>query len=281
VSTTPHLRTGDDAALLDVRDLCVRFRPGPADPAVAGLSFSVRLGQTLAIVGESGAGKTAGCRAIMGLLPRAAEVTGSARFSGTDLLGLTGPQLRRYRGAELAMVFQDPARALNPTMRSGTQVTEAIRAHLPLGRRAAADRAIELMGMVRIPQPRRRFGDYPHQLSGGMRQRLMIAMAIACRPRLLIADEPTTSLDATTQVQIMELLLSLQAELGMALILITHNLALAACYSDDTAVMHAGAIIEQAPTRRLFADARMPYTRALLAGIPQLPHPAPAEQAGP
>jgi oligopeptide/dipeptide ABC transporter ATP-binding protein len=171
------------------------------------------------------------------------------------------------------MVFQDPARSLNPTMRVGTQVSEAVRSHLPLDRRAARERAIELMGLVRIPLPRQRFADYPHQFSGGMRQRLMIAIALACHPRLLIADEATTSLDVTTQAQIMELLLDLQAELGMALILISHDLGLAASYTDEIIVMYAGGIVEQADTRQLFASVRMPYTKALLEAVPRLDRP--------
>jgi len=258
-------------ALLDVRDLRVRFHQGGTSVlAVNGVSFTAWPGRTLAIVGESGSGKTVTCRAVMGLLPPSAEVAGAASFDGTELLGLADRQLRRHRGADLAMVFQDPARSLNPTMRVGTQVTEAIRSHLPLGRREARERAVELMAMVRIPLPGRRFSDYPHQFSGGMRQRLMIAIALACHPRLLIADEATTSLDVTTQAQIMELLLDLQAELGMGLILISHDLGLAASYTDDVAVMYAGGIVEQAPTRRLFGHVRMPYTKALLDAVPRL-----------
>ncbi|HEY7432688.1 MAG TPA: ABC transporter ATP-binding protein [Streptosporangiaceae bacterium] len=259
------------SALLDVRDLRVEFhRGGDSVLAVNGVSFTAWPGRTLAIVGESGSGKTVTCRAVMGLLPPTAEVTGSAKFDGTELLGLADRHLRRHRGANLAMVFQDPARSLNPTMRVGAQVTEAIRSHLPLGRKEARERAIELMKLVRIPLPERRFGDYPHQFSGGMRQRLMIAIALACHPRLLIADEATTSLDVTTQAQIMELLLDLQAELGMGLILISHDLGLAASYTDDVIVMYAGGIVEQAPTRRLFAHVRMPYTKALLDAVPRL-----------
>jgi oligopeptide/dipeptide ABC transporter ATP-binding protein len=261
-------------SLLDVRDLTVRFRqPGRDVPAVSGVSFTAQPGRTLAIVGESGSGKTVSCRAVMGLLPPSAVVTGSARFAGTELLGLGEEDLRRHRGPDLAMVFQDPARSLNPTMRVGTQVSEAIRSHLPLGRRAARERATELMAMVRIPLPGRRYADYPHQFSGGMRQRLMIAIALACHPRLLIADEATTSLDVTTQAQIMELLLDLQAQLGMALILISHDLGLAASYTDDVIVMYAGGIVEQAATRRLFSAVRMPYTKALLDAVPRLERP--------
>ncbi len=262
-------------ALLEVRDLTVRFHQRHRDVlAVNGVSYAISPGQTLAIVGESGSGKTVSCRAVMGLLPPAASVAGSARFEGTELLGLTDKELRRHRGKDVAMVFQDPARSLNPTMRVGAQLTEAIRSHLPVSRAQARQRALELLALVRIPLPRRRLAEYPHQLSGGMRQRLMIAIALACHPKLLIADEATTSLDVTTQAQIMELLLDLQAQLGMALLLISHDLGLAASYTDEVIVMYAGRIVEQAPTATLFAHVRMPYTKALLDAIPRLERPA-------
>jgi oligopeptide/dipeptide ABC transporter ATP-binding protein len=261
--------------LLDVRNLTVRFSQRQREVlAVNGVSYAISAGQTLAIVGESGSGKTVSCRAVLGLLPPSASVAGSARFEGSELLGLTDKQLRRHRGKDVAMVFQDPARSLNPTMRIGAQLTEAIRSHLPLSRAQAKERALELLALVRIPLPQRRFVEYPHQLSGGMRQRLMIAMALACHPKLLIADEATTSLDVTTQAQIMELLLDLQAQLGMALLLISHDLGLAASYTDDVIVMYAGRIVEQAPTAALFAHVRMPYTKVLLEAIPRLDRPA-------
>ena len=261
--------------LLDVRDLTVRFRQRHREVlAVNAVSYAISPGQTLAIVGESGSGKTVSCRAVMGLLPPAASMAGSARFEGTELLGLTDRELRGHRGKNVAMVFQDPSRSLNPTMRIGAQLTEAIRSHLPLSRAQARERALELLALVRVPLPQRRFVEYPHQLSGGMRQRLMIAIALACHPKLLIADEATTSLDVTTQAQIMELLLDLQAQLGMALLLISHDLGLAASYTDEVIVMYAGRIVEQAPTRALFAHVRMPYTRALLDAIPRLERPA-------
>ncbi|MGH3067759.1 MAG: ABC transporter ATP-binding protein [Streptosporangiaceae bacterium] len=270
-----HGGNGGSTALLDVRDLSVRFRRrGREALAVNSVSFTVQPRQTLAIVGESGSGKTVSCRAVVGLLPPAARVSGSARFQGRELIGLSDADIRQHRGRDVAMVFQDPARSLNPTMRVGTQVTEAVRAHQPVSRQGARDRAIELMSLVRIPLPDRRFADYPHQFSGGMRQRLMIAIALACHPRLLIADEATTSLDVTTQAQIMDLLLELQAQLGMALILISHDLGLAAAYTDDVIVMYAGGIVEQAPTRQLFSHVRMPYTQALLEAVPQLDRPA-------
>ena len=261
--------------LLQVRDLRVRFRRRDhVTVAVDGLDFSVVQGRTLAIIGESGSGKTVSCRAVMGLLPGNASVSGEVAFEGAQLLGLPEREMRRHRGADIAMVFQDPARSLNPTMKVGTQVVEAVREHLPLPRAEARERAVELLEMVRIPSPQRRFEEYPHQLSGGMRQRVMIAIALACHPKLLIADEATTALDVTTQAQIIELLLDLQDELGMALIFISHDLGLAASYTDEVIVMYAGRAVERAPTARLFEAVRMPYTKALLDAIPRLDRPA-------
>jgi oligopeptide/dipeptide ABC transporter ATP-binding protein len=262
-------------ALLDVTDLRVTFADrGRQVRAVDGVSYSVYTGQTLAIVGESGSGKTVSCRAVMGLLPPAAVITGSARFAGTELIGLTDDQLREHRGANVAMVFQDPARSLNPTMRVGAQIAEAVRAHQPASRAEARQQAVELLRLVHMPLAEQRCAEYPHQLSGGMRQRVMIAIALACRPRLLIADEATTALDVTTQAQIMELLLELQAKLGMALMLISHDLGLASSYADEVIVMYAGRIVEQAPAARLFSRVRMPYTQALFEAIPRLDRPA-------
>jgi len=263
-------------ALLEVHDLAVTF-PGRRNHevrAVDGVSFCVYPGQTLAIVGESGSGKTVSCRAVMGLLPPGAVVTGSARFGGAELIGLTDEQLRRHRGADVAMVFQDPARSLNPVMRIGAQIAEAVRTHRDVTRAEAKAQAVDLLRLVRIPLPEQRSAEYPHQLSGGMRQRVMIAMALACRPRLLIADEATTALDVTTQAQIMELLAELQAELGMTLLLISHDLGLAGAYADEVIVMYAGRIVEQAPAARLFGQVRMPYTQALVEAIPRLDRPA-------
>jgi len=196
------------------------------------------------------------------------------------MIGLNDSELRRHRGQDMAMIFQDPARSLNPTMRVGVQITEAIQTHRKVGKAEARAQAIELLRLVRIPAAERRFHEYPHQLSGGMRQRIMIAMALACRPKLLFADEATTALDVTTQAQIMELLLELQAELGMALILISHDLGLAASYADEVVVMYAGKIVEQAPARRLFGaggTVKMRYTRALLDAIPHLERAAHTE----
>jgi oligopeptide/dipeptide ABC transporter ATP-binding protein len=270
-----------DNALLEVEDLRVAFAVGGREVrAVDGVTYKVEAGRTLAIIGESGSGKTVGCRAIMGLLPTGTEISGSARLRGAELIGLSDGQLRKHRGSEMAMVFQDPARSLNPTMRVGKQITEAITTHRKVSKSDARDQAIELLRLVRIPAPERRFHEYPHQLSGGMRQRVVIAMALACRPKLLIADEATTALDVTTQAQIMELLLELQQELDMALIFISHDLGLAASYADEVVVMYAGKIVEQAPAKRLFGaggTVKMRYTRALLDAIPHLERPAHTE----
>jgi len=257
--------------LLQVEDLRVRFdQRGRRVYAVNGLSYRLRAGQMLAIVGESGSGKTVSSRALMGLLPPSATVTGSARIDGVELVGMPEPEMRRHRGADIAMIFQDPTRSLNPTMRIGAQITEAIRAHARVEKDAARARAMELLSLVRISDPQRRFYEYPHQLSGGMRQRVMIAIALASDPKLLIADEATTALDVTTQAQIMDLLGELRSRLGTAIILISHDLGLAASYADDVIVMYAGRAVEYAPTRTLFAKMRMPYTRALLDAIPRL-----------
>jgi oligopeptide/dipeptide ABC transporter ATP-binding protein len=260
--------------LLDVRDLRVRFDVhGRRVQAVNGLSYRLHAGRTLAIIGESGSGKSVSSRALMGLLPATATVTGSALFEGVELLGRPDREMRRHRGADLAMVFQDPTRSLNPTMRIGAQITEAIRAHADVDRRAAHRRAVELLRLVRLPAAERRCHEYPHQLSGGMRQRVMIAIALAAEPKLLIADEATTALDVTTQAQIMDLLLDLQDSLGMAIIMISHDLALAASYAHQVLVMYGGRAVEYAPTGALFAHVRMPYTRALLNAIPRLELP--------
>ena len=257
--------------LLEVADLQVTFR-GRAGTvyAVQGVSFNVEPGQTLAVIGESGSGKTVTAQAVMGLLPLSAQVSGSIRFKGQQLIGLSEQQLRDYRGRNVAMVFQNPERSLNPVMRIGTQITEAVRSHFAFDRQQAHDRAIELLRLVRVPAPARRFYEYPHQLSGGMRQRVLIAIALACEPEVLIADEATTALDVTTQAQIMNLLLDLQQQLGTALVMISHDLGLAATYARDVIVMYAGKVVERAPTNVLFGGVRMPYTRALLQAIPRI-----------
>jgi oligopeptide/dipeptide ABC transporter ATP-binding protein len=280
----PSVQRAGTAPLLQVADLRVSFAQGErVIRAVDGFSCTLRAGQTIAVVGESGSGKTVSSRAITGLLPSAARISGSVRFEGVELLGKSPQALRRHRGTDFAMVFQDPARSLNPTMRVGAQIAEAVRVHEPLSRAQAEERAVELLQMVRIPSAGQRARDYPHQLSGGMRQRVMIAIAIASRPKLLIADEATTALDVTTQAQIMDLLSSLQRQFNMAVIMITHDLGLAATYTDEVIVMYAGRVVEQAPTRTLFSNLRMPYTRALLDAMPHLdraPHELLAIVAG-
>ncbi|NKQ52077.1 ABC transporter ATP-binding protein [Amycolatopsis sp. K13G38] len=271
-AATPAAR--DSQPLLEVEDLRVRFDArGRRVNAVNGLSYRLAAGRILAIIGESGSGKSVSSRALMGLLPPTASITGSARFRGTELLELSEKEWRKRRGADIAMVFQDPARSLNPTMRIGTQITEAVRAHSSGDKKAARERARELLRLVRLPAPERRFHEYPHQLSGGMRQRVMIAIALAADPKLLIADEATTALDVTTQAQIMDLLLELQQRLGTAIILISHDLGLAASYAHEVIVMYAGRAVEYAPARTLFDRVRMPYTQALLGAIPRLERP--------
>jgi oligopeptide/dipeptide ABC transporter ATP-binding protein len=276
MSDTLHAGTERDTEerlpVLEVDDLRVRFPEASRDWfAVDGVSFRLQRGKTLGIVGESGSGKSVTAKAIMGLLGKArADVTGSIRFEGRDLAQADVGTLRRIRGREIALVFQDPMRSLNPTMRIGIQVGEPLRLHLGLSRREARARALELLDSVRIPAATRRIDEYPHQLSGGMRQRVMIAMALACGPKLLIADEPTTALDVTTQAQIMDLLRDLQEEYGMAMILISHDIELASEYTDDIAVMYAGRVVERAPSQTIFDAARMPYTEALFQSIPRL-----------
>jgi oligopeptide/dipeptide ABC transporter ATP-binding protein len=271
---------GGTGALLEVSDLQVRFvGAGRVVRAVDGLSYSLLPGRTLAIIGESGSGKTAGARAVMGLLPRSAEASGSVRFEGKEFLGLSDKEMRVHRGPDVAMVFQDPARSLNPTMRIGAQIAEAIRAHEPLSSRQARTRVVELLARVRLSAPERRYDEYPHQLSGGMRQRVMIAIALACSPKLLIADEATTALDVTTQAQIMNLIRDLKRDMGMAVIMISHDLSLAASYADEIIVMYAGRAVERASTRDLFAHVRMPYTEALLDAVPRLERPPHQELA--
>ena len=267
----PAVPASTSQKLLTVSDLRVTFSRGDrVVHAVNGLSYELDAGRILAIIGESGSGKSVSSRALMGMLPPSAKISGSAKIAGTELVDMPDKQMRRLRGSDLAMVFQDPSRSLNPTMRIGSQVTEAIRMHEKIDRRIARTRAVDLLRLVRLPAPERRFFEYPHQLSGGMRQRVMIAIALAGKPRVLIADEATSALDVTTQAQIMELLVELQQELGMAVILISHDLGLAASYAHDVLVMYAGQAVEYAPTEKLFAALRMPYTRALLGAIPQL-----------
>lgn len=253
-------------ALLDVRDLSVAFGPVRA---VDGVSFTLAAGETLGLVGESGCGKSTTALALMRLL-HGAEVGGAALLDGRDLLTLDETAMRRVRGGEIGMIFQDPATALHPLIRAGEQVAEAVRAHERIGAAAARARALDLFRRTGIAAPAQRLRAWPHELSGGMSQRVMIAAAIACSPRLLLADEPTTALDVTVQAQILDLIRSISAEAGMAVILITHDLGIVAGMADRVAVMYAGRIVETAPTGMLFAAPAHPYTRGLLGSVPLL-----------
>ncbi len=255
--------------LLQVKDLTVSFATADGQvQAVRGVSFEIDVGRTLGIVGESGSGKTVLTQTLLGLTP-GADVSGSAVFEDIDLLTLDQDQLRRIRGARIAVIFQDPLTSLHPLFRVGRQITEMIRAHdKSVSKAQATDRAVELLGRVGIPQPRQRVNDYPHQFSGGMRQRVMIAMALSLSPRLLIADEPTTALDATVQAQILDLLLDLQQESDTALILITHDLGVIADIADDVMVMYAGRAAEKAHKDDIFYEPHHPYTKGLLESIP-------------
>ncbi|HEX3493209.1 MAG TPA: ABC transporter ATP-binding protein [Streptosporangiaceae bacterium] len=256
-------------SLLEVSDLRVSF--GTADgvvKAVRGVSFSVDTGRTLGIVGESGSGKTVLTQTLLGLAP-GGQVSGQALFDGTDLLTLRPDQLRKVRGAEIAVIFQDPLTSLHPLYRVGWQIREMIRAHdRSVSKAQAQERAVELLARVGIPQPRQRVNDYPHQFSGGMRQRVMIAMALSLSPKMIIADEPTTALDATVQAQILDLLLRLQQESDTALIMITHDLGVVADIADDVLVMYAGRAAEKAGKHDIFYQPHHPYTKGLLESIP-------------
>jgi oligopeptide transport system ATP-binding protein len=262
--------------LLEVEDLHVEFRSRRSTVrAVNGLSYTLEEGETLAILGESGSGKSVSAQAVMGILdsPPAYVSRGAVRFRGTELLGLPEKKRRAYRGAKIAMIFQDALSALNPVHRVGDQIAEMLIAHRGTSRREARARAVELMDRVRIPSAAERAGDFPHQFSGGMRQRVMIAMALALEPDVLIADEPTTALDVTVQAQIMKLLAELQAEMRMGLILITHDLGVVADVADRIVVMYAGRAVEEAEVTDLYARPAHPYTAGLLASVPRVDVP--------
>jgi oligopeptide/dipeptide ABC transporter ATP-binding protein len=261
--------------LLEIDQLEVRFGNVRA---VNGASLSVDRGETVAIVGESGSGKSVTALSILRLLGGSGRITGgSIRFEGEDLLALSDRDMRQVRGRDIGMVFQEPMTSLNPLLRIGVQLTETMRAHLSMSKRDAETRAAELLAKVGIPDPVRRLRQYPHEFSGGMRQRVMIAMALACRPRLIVADEPTTALDVTIQGQILELLKELSRSEGLGLILITHNLGVVARYADWVNVMYAGRIVESASVTDLFARPAHPYTLGLKASIPSLDAPHDAE----
>ena len=260
-------------SLLEVTDLAVHlFTNRGVVRAVDGVSFSLDAGRSLGIVGESGCGKTMTALSLMRLIPEppARIVSGSIRFDGEDVVTMSSPRLRALRGNQIGMIYQDPMTSLNPVFTVGEQIAEAVRLHRHDTRNAAWARAVEVLRLVGIPDPDRVASAYPHQLSGGMRQRAVIGMALACDPKLLVADEPTTALDVTIQAQILELLRRLQGELGTGIILITHDLGVIADLVDDVVVMYSGKLVEHAPVRRLFAAPRHPYTQGLLRSVPSL-----------
>src|SRR5687768_5133674 len=264
------------APLLEVENLQVHFETEDGlVKAVDGISYSVDRGQTLGIVGESGSGKSVSSQTVMGLTRATnAKITGEIIFDGQDLLKASDNELRKIRGNDIAMIFQDPLSSLHPFYKVGTQIAEAVRIHNPGGTKAQAwDRAVEMLGLVGIPEPRKRADGYPHEFSGGMRQRAMIAMALSNNPKLLIADEPTTALDVTVQAQILDLIERLQQEFDAAVVIITHDLGVVAEIADEIAVMYAGRIVERAKTDAIFADPEHPYTWGLLRSIPRLDSP--------
>jgi oligopeptide/dipeptide ABC transporter ATP-binding protein len=264
------------AALLQVKDLRTTFLTSSGVVrAVDGVSWEVREGETVALVGESGCGKSVSALSIMRLVaePAGRIEGGEILYKGRDLLRLTEPEMRRVRGREIAMVFQEPMTSLNPVLTIGRQLTEGLEIHLGMTPTAARTRALELLGMVGIPDPARRLAQYPHHFSGGMRQRMMIAMALACNPSLILADEPTTALDVTIQAQILELMRDLSRRLGVAMLIITHNLGVVARYADRVNVMYAGRLIEQAAAREIYRNPRHPYTLGLLRSVPRLDEP--------
>ena len=259
-------------ALLDVENLQTHFRtPDGVNRAVDGVSFQVKEGETLAIVGESGCGKSVTANSILRLIPEPpGKIAGAIRFQGRDLLALPERAMRDIRGNDISMIFQEPMTSLNPVLTIGRQLRETLRLHEGLERRAAEDRAVEMLNLVGIPEARRRLREYPHQLSGGMRQRVMIAMALACNPKLLIADEPTTALDVTIQAQILDLMRDLKRRIGAAIVLITHDLGVVAEVAERVMVMYAGKKVEEAPVAALFRSPRHPYTQGLLGAVPKL-----------
>ena len=259
--------------LLEIEDLKTQFftRDGVVR-AVDGVSYSVGAGETLAVVGESGCGKSVTALSVLRLIPSPPGriVAGAIRFQGRDLLALGEAEMRDIRGNEISMIFQEPMTSLNPVLTVGRQIGEALRLHQGLDAGAATARAVEMLRLVRIPEPERRVGQYPHELSGGMRQRVMIAMALACNPKLLIADEPTTALDVTIQAQILDLMRELKTKIGAAIVLITHDLGVVAEMAERVVVMYAGRKVEEAPVAELFRQPYHPYTRGLLASVPRL-----------
>ncbi|WP_307781195.1 ABC transporter ATP-binding protein [Rhabdothermincola sediminis] len=276
ISSTKASAASSPSKLLQVVDLKTHFRTERGTVrAVDGVSFSLDRGKTLGVVGESGSGKTVLARSIMGLLPKRNVIRdGHIFYEGADIIGYTQDQMRSVWGAEMSMVFQDPMTSLNPVMKIGKQITESLIHHLGMDKNEANETALSLLSSVGIPEPAQRLEEYPHQLSGGMRQRVTIAIALACGPKLLFADEPTTALDVTVQAQILNLLQQQQRERHMAMILVTHDLGVVAGRTDDILVMYGGRVAEYAPTSVLFSDMKMPYTEALLNSIPKIDYPS-------
>jgi len=281
MNTDPNRCTAREP-VLEIENLKVWFasRDGIVR-AVDGVSYSLHAGETLGVVGESGCGKSVTAMSVLRLLPSPPAVVagGEIRYRGTNLLAVDEPRMRSIRGNEISMIFQDPMTSLNPVLTIGDQIAEAVLLHQGVGRKAARARAVEMLQRVNIPEPARRANEYPHQFSGGMRQRAMIALALACNPKVLIADEPTTALDVTIQAQIIELMQKLKRELGTAIVMITHDLGVVAEVCERVVVMYAGRKVEEAPVERLFASPLHPYTRGLLASMPRLETVAGAHRA--
>ena len=265
--------TSEKASVLTLRDLRVQFdTPNGPVQAVRGVDLDLAPGEILGVVGESGSGKSVTFLGMLGLLPKSAKITGSAKIEDTELVGASTKSMRSIRGQRVSMIFQDPLSALNPVHRVGDQIVEMIRSHQDVSKKSAAASAVDLLGTVGIPQPKQRADQYPHEFSGGMRQRVMIAMAIANDPQVLIADEPTTALDVTVQAQILEVIDDLRDQMGMAVVMITHDLGVIARVADRVQVMYAGRVVERTNVESLFSDPTHPYTEGLLRSIPLLGH---------
>jgi peptide/nickel transport system ATP-binding protein len=268
-------RVDTDEPLIVLEDLKTHFKTERGlVRAVDGVSLSMQRGEALGVVGESGSGKTVLSRSIMGLLPSTAVTSGSVKFAGQEILGLPVKQMRHLWGAEMSMVFQNPLNSLNPLMKVGKQITESLKLHLDMDRKNATATALQLLRDVHIPEPEKRLSQYPHELSGGMRQRVMIAIALACGPTLLFADEPTTALDVTVQAQILDVINEQRKDRNMSVLLVTHDLGVVAGHTDQVAVMYGGRLVERAPTKTLFANMKMPYTKALMRSIPKMADPS-------
>ena len=264
-----------DGPLLELTDVKTHFKTERGlVRAVDGVTLTLARGESIGIVGESGSGKTVLSRSIMGLLPSSAVTSGSVKFAGQEIRDLSMKERRHLWGAEMSMVFQNPLNSLNPLMKIGKQIAEPLRLHLGMDKKAAMETAVELLRSVRIPEPAKRIHQFPHELSGGMRQRVMIAIALACGPTLLFADEPTTALDVTVQAQILEVIEEQRRDRNMSVVLVTHDLGVVAGFTDQIAVMYGGKLVERAPTKTLFAEMKMPYTYSLLKSIPKLSDPS-------